>query len=173
MSQRQLFPTMVCLSSPLAREARVLCASLPHNNKRQGASMPFPFSVSSSVQIGSLTTSRSITLHSGLTVILGPNGSGKTHLMRGLKQELRSHCAGKQVRFLSAGRVGMFEQFRSDYDGRRGVIQITKVRATEIWVTRSVDTATKHCKVTSRHLRFVLTSLSKSENDYASSFQET
>lgn len=82
--------------------------------------MPFPFSVSSSVQIGSVTASRSITIHSGLTVILGPNGSGKTHLMRGLKQGLSSHCAGKRVRFLSAGRVGMFEQFRSDYDGYRG-----------------------------------------------------
>lgn len=82
--------------------------------------MPFPFSVSSSVQIGPLTTSRSITIHSGLTVILGPNGSGKTHLMRGLKQGLSSHCADKRVRFLSAGRVGLFEQFRSDYDGHRG-----------------------------------------------------
>jgi len=63
---------------------------------------------------------RKVTLNRGLTVLLGPNGSGKTHLLRGLKQSLSQHTNGKRVRFLSAGRMGMLEQFRSDYDGYRG-----------------------------------------------------
>lgn len=82
--------------------------------------MPFPLTVNASIQLDNQIINRSVTLHSGLTVVLGPNGSGKTHLMRGLKNSLVQHCAGKRARFLSAGRVGMFEQFRSDYDGHRG-----------------------------------------------------
>ncbi|WP_363709436.1 AAA family ATPase [Rhodoferax sp.] len=82
--------------------------------------MSFPFSIQSSIQSEQGAISRTVTLHNGLTVILGPNGSGKTHLMRGMKSALIPHCAGKRVRFLSAGRVGLFEQFRSDYDGHRG-----------------------------------------------------
>ena len=41
-------------------------------------------------------------------------------LLRGLKQSLNQHMNGKRVRFLSAGRMGLLEQFRSDYDGHRG-----------------------------------------------------
>ena len=40
--------------------------------------------------------------------------------MRGLKASLSSAAAGKKIRFLSAGRMGLMEQFRSDYDGHRG-----------------------------------------------------
>lgn len=52
--------------------------------------------------------------------MLGPNGSGKTHLLRGLKNSLNQHINGKRVRFLSAGRMGLLEQFRSDFDGYQG-----------------------------------------------------
>lgn len=81
--------------------------------------MPFPIQVQASVEIAGKSVGRKIMLHGGLTVLLGPNGSGKTHLMRGMKNDLTKHCAGKKVRFLSAGRVGLFEQYRSDYDGHR------------------------------------------------------
>ncbi len=82
--------------------------------------MPFPINVTSEVASYNGTFERSLTLHRGLTVILGPNGSGKTHLLRGLKRNLAQHVAGKKVRFLSAGRMGLLEQYRSDYDGQRG-----------------------------------------------------
>lgn len=81
--------------------------------------MLFPFTISSDIKLEQGEISRLVTLHEGVTVILGPNGSGKTHLMRGLKDKLSEHCSGKVVRFLSAGRVGMFEQFRSNSDGYR------------------------------------------------------
>lgn len=53
-------------------------------------------------------------------VILGPNGAGKTQLMRGMKQSLEQTCTGKKVSFVSAGRIGELENFRSDFDGQRG-----------------------------------------------------
>lgn len=82
--------------------------------------MSFPINITSRVESHNGTFDRSLTLHRGLTVLLGPNGSGKTHLLRGLKGNLSQHVAGKKVRFLSAGRMGLLEQFRSDYDGQRG-----------------------------------------------------
>jgi hypothetical protein len=82
--------------------------------------MPFPIKIDSSVNIDGVNIQRTVILHGGLTVLIGPNGSGKTHLMRGMKQPLNAHCPGKKVRFLSAGRMGLLEQYRSDYDGHRG-----------------------------------------------------
>ncbi len=82
--------------------------------------MTFPIEIKSVINLDTINITRTVVLHGGLTVLLGPNGSGKTHLMRGMKNSLAAHCAGKKVRFLSAGRVGLFEQFRSDYDGHRG-----------------------------------------------------
>jgi energy-coupling factor transporter ATP-binding protein EcfA2 len=82
--------------------------------------MQFPIKLDSIISIEGEEIQRTIFLHGGLTVLIGPNGSGKTHLMRGLKQTLAAHCPGKKVRFLSAGRIGMLEQYRSDYDGHRG-----------------------------------------------------
>lgn len=82
--------------------------------------MSFPVQLISNVQSHNGNFNRNITLHKGLTVFLGPNGSGKTHLLHGLKQSLSSHTNGKKVRFLSAGRMGLLEQYRSDFDGQRG-----------------------------------------------------
>lgn len=59
-----------------------------------------------------------ITLHTGLTVLLGPNGTGKTHVLRCLKTALqnvlgRHHtCTPQKVRLLAAGRSAPFERFR-------------------------------------------------------------
>ncbi|WP_165982355.1 ATP-dependent nuclease [Dankookia rubra] len=62
-----------------------------------------------------------LTLHKGITVLLGPNGSGKTHVLRGLKLALQSALDGLaqqsgrphlKARFLAAGRSAPFEHFR-------------------------------------------------------------
>ncbi len=82
--------------------------------------MGFPLELTAQINSYNGNLTRKFTLNRGLTVLLGPNGSGKTHLLRGLKQSLNQHMNGKRVRFLSAGRMGLLEQFRSDYDGHRG-----------------------------------------------------
>ncbi|WP_368893583.1 ATP-dependent endonuclease [Kluyvera ascorbata] len=81
--------------------------------------MNFPLELISEIDGHREKFSRKITLNKGLTVLLGPNGSGKTHLLRGLKQSLTKYTNGKHVRFVSAGRMGLIEQYRSDYDGYR------------------------------------------------------
>ncbi|KJZ25408.1 ATP-dependent nuclease [Tritonibacter mobilis] len=82
--------------------------------------MKFPIHLNLSVPSANGNIDRTVNLNSPLTVLVGPNGSGKTHLMRSLKLELKSHTSGKYVRFLSAGRMGLMEQYRSDFDGQRG-----------------------------------------------------
>lgn len=86
----------------------------------QGAATNFPLSVKAIVNVETTSVSKSIDLHSGLTVFLGPNGSGKTQLLRACKQALVPLVHGKKVRFVSAGRIGLMEQYRSNYDGARG-----------------------------------------------------
>jgi len=65
-----------------------------------------------------------IIINSPVTTFVGPNGSGKTQFLRSLRQPLRNmlqqNGAKGVVRFLSAGRLSHLEQFRSNYDGRRG-----------------------------------------------------
>jgi energy-coupling factor transporter ATP-binding protein EcfA2 len=80
--------------------------------------MAFPIQVQFSVT-SDQRMNREVTLYNGLTVLLGPNGSGKTHLLRGIKNGLHPHTSGKQVKFLSSGRIGLLEQYRSDFDGHQ------------------------------------------------------
>ena len=82
--------------------------------------MTFPVKLIANISSHNGDFSRNLVLNKGLTVLLGPNGSGKTHILRGLKNSFGAHVSGKKVRFLSAGRMGMLEQFRSDFDGQRG-----------------------------------------------------
>lgn len=63
---------------------------------------------------------QSLIINSGLTTFVGPNGSGKTQVMRQLKYQLSAYSNGRKVRYLSAGRLGHLENYRSNYDGRRG-----------------------------------------------------
>jgi len=57
----------------------------------------------------------------GLTILVGPNGSGKTRALRAIKTTLegtnRIGVYGRKVRFLAAGRSSPFEQFRSSVTG--------------------------------------------------------
>ncbi|MFQ6372505.1 ATP-dependent nuclease [Shewanella sp. YIC-542] len=81
--------------------------------------MTFPIELNSTIQSHNGSYQRTLFIRGGLTVLIGPNGSGKTHLLRGIKNSLPAHVAGKKVRFVSAGRMGSLENFRSDYDGHR------------------------------------------------------
>lgn len=82
--------------------------------------MPFPIDLNLTVPSENGDVARNVTLNSALTVLVGPNGSGKTHIMRSMKPQLRQYTGGKPVRFLSAGRMGLMERYRSDHDGQRG-----------------------------------------------------
>lgn len=79
------------------------------------ALLQFPIDLNSTIDLSETEISRSVKLYSGLTVIIGPNGSGKTLLLRSLKNAL-SRTMSKKVRFISAGRMGMLEQYRSIFN---------------------------------------------------------
>lgn len=77
--------------------------------------MEFPLSITANINSYEGNFSREIELRSPLTFIVGPNGSGKTHLLKGLKESFNSYTH-KNVRFISAGRLGPLERYRSNYD---------------------------------------------------------
>ena len=77
--------------------------------------MEFPLSITANINSHEGNFSRKIELRSPLTFIVGPNGSGKTHLLKGLKESFNSYT-NKKVRFISAGRLGPLERYRSNYD---------------------------------------------------------
>lgn len=83
--------------------------------------MTFPIELNTTIQSHNGSFNRDIILRSGLTVLIGPNGSGKTHILRAIKSAITTHLSDKKVRFLSAGRMGMLEMNRADYDGHRGI----------------------------------------------------
>ena len=74
--------------------------------------MEFPLSITANINSHEGHFSREIELRSPLTFIVGPNGSGKTHLLKGLKKSFNVP-ADKKVRFISAGRLAPLEQYRS------------------------------------------------------------
>ncbi|MBX9889547.1 MAG: AAA family ATPase [Flavobacteriaceae bacterium] len=84
--------------------------------------MPFPFEVTINLNQSGIIGIQNpkIKVYGGITTFLGPNGAGKTQLLRGLKQSLNSHLNGKKIRYVSAGRLGPMESYRSDFDGQRG-----------------------------------------------------
>jgi predicted ATPase len=80
--------------------------------------MEFPTQIQ--IRQGQPAVNRNVTVYGGVTTFLGPNGSGKTQLLRGLKSSLSSHNNGKKIRYISAGRLGPLETYRSNFDGQRG-----------------------------------------------------
>jgi len=91
--------------------------------------MTFPLELNVAIHVEEGAERRLLNLYGGVTVLLGPNGSGKTHLMRTIKAQLQSVLGQtgstgappvyKRVRFISAGRIGLLEQYRADFDGHR------------------------------------------------------
>lgn len=83
--------------------------------------MSFPFEVIVNLNQPNITNAhpKLIKFYKPTTTLLGPNGSGKTQLLRHLKNSLAQYSAGKRVRYISAGRLGPLESFRSNYDGQR------------------------------------------------------
>ncbi len=77
--------------------------------------MEFPLSITANINSHEGDFSREVELRSPLTFIVDPNGSGKTHLLKGLKNSF-SNYTNKKVRFISAGRLGPMEKYRSNYD---------------------------------------------------------
>jgi energy-coupling factor transporter ATP-binding protein EcfA2 len=82
--------------------------------------LTFPLEINFSIAGYARPITRRITLHAGLTTLIGPNGSGKTQLLRGMRDAMQQHAAGRKIRFISAGRIGTLENARSDFDGHRG-----------------------------------------------------
>lgn len=62
----------------------------------------------------------SLEISSGVTVLVGPNGTGKTQVLRTIAKALRNEkqitTAGRVVRFLSSGRASPFEAYRAAID---------------------------------------------------------
>lgn len=81
--------------------------------------MTFPFNVTINLHQSGITGIQNpvIKVYSGITTFLGPNGAGKTQLLRGLKESLYEHLNDKKIRYISAGRLGPMEYYRSNYDG--------------------------------------------------------
>ena len=92
--------------------------------------MAFPVQINANIGPAGRAQNAQLNIHGGITVLLGPNGSGKTQLLRAAKQDLEQLMRqqpidgapplNKKVRFISAGRIGLLEQYRADYDGRQG-----------------------------------------------------
>ena len=53
------------------------------------------------------------TLYSGLTILIGPNGSGKTRVLKKLKKCSFDDIDVSQIRYLSSNRIGDLEEYRS------------------------------------------------------------
>jgi len=62
-----------------------------------------------------------INFYGGITTFLGPNGSGKSQVLRKLKEQFGVTAFNRKVRLLTAGRLSQLENYRSNYDGTRGI----------------------------------------------------
>ncbi|TCN53067.1 AAA family ATPase [Flavobacterium circumlabens] len=87
--------------------------------------MEFPFDIEINLSESGITgvSNPIITINGGLTTFLGPNGSGKTQLLKGLKKSLSNHANGKNIKYISAGRLGMIEAYRSNHNGNTNLPQ--------------------------------------------------
>ena len=54
-----------------------------------------------------------IILYSGLTIFVGPNGSGKTQVLKSMRDDFKRNLGKNKVRYLSSNRLGEMEAYRS------------------------------------------------------------
>lgn len=123
------FPGITLLKRHTKLATKEFCTALYSlNPELSGSHMAFPVEINARIPATGGAQIYTISLNSGITVLLGPNGSGKTQLMRAAKQGLQQLMGqgpnegpppNKKVRFISAGRIGLLEQYRADYDGHR------------------------------------------------------
>lgn len=75
--------------------------------------------------VDNLGTIATIKVGPGITVLVGPNGSGKTRALRAIKSKLMSenlfNANNRKVHFLSAGRSSPLESYRSSSNSPHGV----------------------------------------------------
>ncbi|MBN9381065.1 MAG: AAA family ATPase [Chitinophagaceae bacterium] len=80
--------------------------------------MPFPITLNFQVQHLFNSQQITFTLNSGLTILVGPNGSGKTQVLKALKQHLQPYRQERKIRFVTAVRLASLEFYRSNSDGQ-------------------------------------------------------
>ena len=79
-------------------------------------SSPWPFGVRLKL-LGDTQPEATINIHAGVNTLVGPNGSGKTRALRGIKTALEGTKLfgeqGRKIHFLAAGRSSPLESYRS------------------------------------------------------------
>ena len=80
---------------------------------------PWPLGVKCAL-VGNPETEAVLTIGSGISILVGPNGSGKTRALRAIKSALLStnkiEIYDRRVHFLSAGRSSPFEPYRANLE---------------------------------------------------------
>lgn len=82
--------------------------------------MPFPIQLNFAIPNLFANQPLNITLNSPLTILVGPNGSGKTQFLKSLRNQLAIHANDRKIRYLSAGRLSFLETYRSNQVGNGG-----------------------------------------------------
>lgn len=85
--------------------------------------MDYPYSATINVPNVFETQSINITLHSGLTTFVGPNGSGKTQTLKAFRDYLKGKIGHDKVRYLTSNRIGTMEVYRSKTDSYSRTIE--------------------------------------------------
>lgn len=83
--------------------------------------MDFPLNLNCFIDSQNGRLEKQVYINGAFTCILGPNGSGKTHLLRAMKSSIHPFIGQKKTTFISAGRIGLLEQYRSDYYGQNHI----------------------------------------------------
>lgn len=75
--------------------------------------------------LGDSETEAVVNIQAGINTLVGPNGSGKTRALRGIKSVLQSNNSitslGRKVHFLAAGRSSPLEAYRASVNSPGGI----------------------------------------------------